>query len=125
MKRIKYLVAFFILLIIEILIALYVHDSFVRPYVGDMLVVIVLYCFAKFIVLDKFKHLPLLIFIFAVIVELMQYFNVVNLLGLENNCFFRVLIGQVFDIKDIMCYGVGTIIIILFETICKNIIYER
>jgi hypothetical protein len=39
--RIKYLIVFTVLLSIEVLIAIYVHDTFIRPYVGDMLVVIV------------------------------------------------------------------------------------
>ena len=34
-KRIAYGIATFILLIIEVLIALFVHDAFIRPYIGD------------------------------------------------------------------------------------------
>ncbi len=36
-----------ILLVVEILIAVYVHDRFIRPYFGDVLVVILVYCFLK------------------------------------------------------------------------------
>ena len=43
MKRIGYAIATVILLLTEVLIALYVHDAFVRPYIGDVLVVIVIY----------------------------------------------------------------------------------
>lgn len=32
---------------IEVLISLYLHDKIVRPYVGDFLVVILIYCFIK------------------------------------------------------------------------------
>ena len=42
MKRIGYAIATVILLLIEVLIAIYVHDAFVRPYIGDVLVVIVI-----------------------------------------------------------------------------------
>ena len=38
MKRIGYAIATVILLLTEVLIALYVHDAFVRPYIGDVLV---------------------------------------------------------------------------------------
>ena len=38
MKRIGYAIATVILLLIEVLIAIYVHDAFVRPYIGDVLV---------------------------------------------------------------------------------------
>ena len=42
-KRAFYAAAFLILLAIEVLIALFVHDRFVRPYLGDVIVVIVVY----------------------------------------------------------------------------------
>ena len=37
--RWRYFVIFLLLLIIEVLIALYVHDDFIRPYIGDVLVI--------------------------------------------------------------------------------------
>lgn len=115
--RIRYGIAFIILLFIEVLIALFVHDEFIRPYVGDALVVIVLYCAVRIIIPKKCKLLPLYIFIFAAGVECLQYFQLVQLLGLENNKFMSVLIGSVFDVKDIICYAVGCLIISLYEIV--------
>lgn len=46
-KRIVNSTAFIVLLAVEIFIALFVHDSVVRPYIGDVLVVIVLYFFVR------------------------------------------------------------------------------
>ncbi len=117
-QRIKYTITLVLLLFIEVLIALYVHDSFVRPYIGDVLVVIVLYCFIRIFIPDKFRLLPLYIFIFAAGVEVLQYFRLIQILGLENNIFLRVLIGSVFDMKDIGCYGVGSVILGVIE-FCK------
>lgn len=37
-KRIFYIISFLMIFCIEVLIALYVRDSFVRPYMGDALV---------------------------------------------------------------------------------------
>lgn len=122
-QRIKYTIAFVLLLFIEALIGLYVHDSFIRPYVGDMLVVIVLYCFIRIFMPEKFRLLPLYIFIFAAGVEVLQYLNLVQILGLENNTFLRVLIGSVFDMKDIVCYGVGCVILGAIEF--KNTRYKN
>jgi len=110
-KRIKYLIAFAILLLVEVLIALYVHDEFIRPYVGDVLVVIAVYCFVRIFVPDKCRLLPLYVFLFAAGVEVLQYFELVKRLGLENNTFLRGLIGSVFDMKDILCYAVGGLIL--------------
>ena len=39
-KRIFYIISFLVIFCIEVLIALYVRDRFIRPYVGDMLVVV-------------------------------------------------------------------------------------
>lgn len=110
-SRIKYLVATVILLLIEVLIALFVHDNFIRPYVGDMLVVIVVYTFVRIFIVQKCNILPLYVFVFAASVEILQYFELVKRLGLSDNRFLRVLIGSVFDIKDIICYGIGCIIL--------------
>lgn len=116
-QRIKYMIAFLLLLFVEVLIALYIRDSFIRPYLGDMLVVIVIYCFIRIFAPDKFSLLPLYIFIFATWVEVLQYFNLIQILGLENNRFLRVLVGTVFDIKDIACYGVGCLFLGAIELV--------
>ena len=118
-KRILYLTATIVLLIIEVLIALYVHDDFVRPYVGDMLVVVVVYTFVRILIPEKVRLLPLWVFIFAVAVEILQWFHIVDILGLTDNRFFSVLIGGVFDVKDILCYGVGCIMLGGYEYLTR------
>jgi len=114
-RRINYAIAFVVLLVIEVLIALFVHDTFIRPYIGDVLVVVVLYVAVRVIIPDRCRLLPLYIFLFAVLVEGLQYFHLVQLLGLENNTFLRVLIGSVFDVKDILCYAAGCILLGIYE----------
>ncbi len=113
--RIKYGIAFVLLLLIEVIIALYVHDSLIRPYVGDMLVVILVYSFTRIFIPEKCRLLPLYVFLFAAGVEVLQYFKLVYVLGLEDNRFLRIVLGSVFDIKDIACYGVGCILLEAFE----------
>lgn len=90
-KRIKYLIAFLIFLLIEVLIALFIHDDFIRPYIGDVLV------------------------------ETLQYFNIVELLGVEDNTFLSTLIGATFDIKDIICYLVGGVCLCVCEVFCDKL----
>lgn len=114
-KRILYAVATLFLLLIEVMIALYVHDDFIRPYVGDVLVVIVIYTFIRIIVPEKCKLMPLFIFAFATGVELLQLANIVEILGVADNSFLKTLIGSVFDIKDIVCYAIGCVILCIFE----------
>ena len=113
--RIKYGIAFALLLLIEVIIAVYVHDSFIRPYVGDMLVVILVYSFTRIFIPEKCRLLPLYVFLFAAGVEVLQYFKLIHVLGLEDNRFLRIVLGSVFDIKDIACYGVGCALLEVFE----------
>lgn len=64
-SRICYAAVFILLLFVEIMIALYVHDSFVRPYLGDVLAVVVVYCFIRIFITGRVGVLPLGVFFFA------------------------------------------------------------
>lgn len=114
-NRTPYILSTLALLSIEVLIALFCHDNFIRPYIGDVLVVVVIYTFLRIWIPRGVSFLPLYIFLFATGVEVLQYFRIVELLGLGNNAFFRVLIGSVFDIKDIICYFIGCVFLGIFE----------
>lgn len=118
-KQCIYAVITIILLAIEVLIALFINDNFIRPYVGDVLVVMVLYTFIRIFVPEKVKMLPSCILCFAVLVEVMQYFRIAEVLGLQDNRFFSVLIGSVFDMKDIICYAIGCTLIVIGQMVYK------
>ena len=106
-KRLLYLLIFCGLLATEIVIALFVNDAFVRPYVGDMLVTLLLCCLCRVIVPNNVRLLPVYVFIFAAAVEIGQYFDLVALLGLENNRILSIALGRTFSWLDIGCYAVG------------------
>lgn len=110
-KRVVYIVLTIILLVVEVLIALFVHDRIVRPYIGDMLVVVVIYTFMRIWIPDSVRRLPLYVFLFATGVEILQYFNFVELLGVGDNRFWRILLGTSFDVKDILCYAAGCVLV--------------
>lgn len=114
-KRIAYGIATVVLFIIELLIALFVHDKFIRPYVGDVLVVVLIYTFVRIFLPEGVRLLPLYIFLFAAGVEVLQYFRIGSVLGLSENRILSVVIGSVFDWKDIACYGVGCVILFAYE----------
>lgn len=120
-----YIISFILLLLAEIFIALFVDDAFIRPYGGDILVTVLLCCLVRIFFPDKIKYLPLWVFIFAAGVEVMQYFDFVSLLGLSHIEFFNILMGSVFSIADIVCYGAGCVIFYIAEKhlrsgICKG-----
>ena len=95
------------LLLLEIGIALFIHDAFVRPYVGDMLVTLLLCCMARVVFPEKMRLLPLFVFLFAACVEVGQYFDLVALLGLSDNRFISIALGRTFSLIDIVCYAAG------------------
>ena len=114
-RRLTYMLLFLLFLAIEVLIALFVRDNFIRPYVGDVLVTVVICLFLRIFIPFKARLLPLLVFILAALVEIGQYFDFVALLGLSDNRFFSVLLGRTFSLADIICYGAGCIIFFLAE----------
>jgi hypothetical protein len=106
-QRIIYLSATIIFFVIEVLIALFINDKFIRPFVGDILVVILIYCFVRIFMPSGIRLLPLFIFLFACIIEFLQYLNFIEIIGLSDNVVARVVIGTSFDWRDILCYGIG------------------
>lgn len=113
--RLTYGVIFSVLFLVEVLIGLFVHDDFIRPYIGDVLVT-TLICFLCRIVLSKgVPALPVWVFVFATFVEVAQYFEIVKLLRLEGNALFSTIIGSTFSFIDILCYGVGCLLFLGLE----------
>ena len=89
-KRIIYASCFFVILIIEIIIGVYIHDAFIRPYIGDVLVVILICCFIRIFILRSLRRLPVYVFVFACFIELLQYFQLADRLELSNNGYFML-----------------------------------
>jgi len=119
-RRILYLIIFCGLLAVEMGIALFVNDAFVRPYVGDMLVTLLLCCLCRVIIPDKVRLLPVYVFVFAACVEIGQYFDVVALLGLADNRIISIALGRTFSWMDIVCYAVGCVAAFLLDQIINK-----
>ena len=104
-----------LIFIIEVLIALFAHDGFVRPYLGDVLVVILIYCFLKsFFDVPPFK-LSMLVLAFSFFVEFLQYISIVKRLGLEESEIARTVIGTYFTWHDLVAYVTGIAIVLTIE----------
>ncbi|WP_185153967.1 DUF2809 domain-containing protein [Dysgonomonas sp. ZJ709] len=103
-------VVFLIIFAIEIVIALFVDDKIIRPYGGDILVVILIYYFVKSFIRIKSLYLVIGVLLFAYAVEIGQYFRLVEVLGMQNNKVMRVVIGSTFTWGDIFSYTLGAAI---------------
>ena len=119
-SRLTYSIIFILLFAVEILIAVFVHDKFIRPFVGDVIVVMLICAFARIFIPEKIRLLPAFATLFAVAVEGLQYFDFVKLLGLENNPVISTALGRTFDIKDIICYIIGGAIFFAAEIIFRR-----
>ncbi len=110
-----YFIITIIIFVIEILIALFLKDRFIRPYFGDVLVVILIYCFIMTFLDFPYWVVALFVLLFSFTVETLQYFNIIEILGLQNNKIARTVIGTSFSWKDIACYLAGILIIIIID----------
>ena len=115
-----YFVLALLLFGIEVLIAKFAHDQIIRPYFGDLLVVVLLYCFIKSFVDTPYLKTALSVLIFAFALETLQYFHIVNLLGLEHSSLARTVIGTSFEWIDLIAYALGISLVIFTENTLAN-----
>lgn len=113
----KYCLIFLGVFFIEVMIALYVRDQFIRPFVGDVLVMVLMYSFIRIFLTKGAKYLPIYLFGFAALVEGAQYFHLVERLHLQEYRILSIIIGTTFDMKDMACYFVGTMILVGWQVI--------
>lgn len=111
----KYFIAFIILLITEILIALFINDQIIRPYIGDLLVVILIYCFIKSFFPTPVTKTAIAVLLFACTIETLQYFDLVQKLGLQDSKAARIIIGSAFEWKDMLAYVAGICLVLMIE----------
>ncbi|WP_091148742.1 ribosomal maturation YjgA family protein [Mucilaginibacter pineti] len=104
-----------LLLLIEIFIGTYVHDVVIRPFGGDFLVVILLYCFVKTFFSKPAVPVAIYVLLFAYLVEGSQYFHLVHLLGLQQSKAAVILLGSTFSWADMLCYTLGISLVIAIE----------
>lgn len=113
--NLKYTIATLALFLIEVLIALFAHDKFIRPYFGDFLVVILIYCFVKSLVNTPIVSTAMSVLMFSYTVETLQYFRIVHHLGLDKSKIANILIGNYFTWVDILAYTLGIAFVVVIE----------
>ncbi|QDW26623.1 DUF2809 domain-containing protein [Pedobacter sp. KBS0701] len=113
--NLKFLFIFLAIFLIEILIAKYLHDAFIRPFGGDVLVVVLIYAFFRIFLTTNNKRLALGVLIFSFVIEFLQAIHYVNWLGLQDNKFWSVVLGTYFSVYDLLAYFVGYLICLCFK----------
>lgn len=107
--RAGYALAAVVLLVCEVLIALYVRDDFLRPYGGDILVTALLCCLLRAAVPARIPYLPFWVFLFAAAVEMAQALGIASLIP-QGWTVVRVAVGSSFSVWDIVCYAAGCLL---------------
>ena len=114
--NLKYFLIAVAILVAEILIATKLKDIFfVRAYLGDVLVVMLMYYFIR--AFFDFEPVKLIIgiFIFSCLIEFLQYFHFGELLGFKDNRIVMIVLGNSFSWIDILCYFSGCVTLYLIE----------
>lgn len=90
-------------------------DSFIRPYAGDFLVVILIYCFIMAWLKTPVRPTALAVLLFAYAVEVLQYFKLVKHLGLQHSKLANIVIGNHFAWSDMIAYTLGILFVVIME----------
>ncbi|MFI2743243.1 DUF2809 domain-containing protein [Zhouia sp. PK063] len=101
--------------LIEVCIALFFHDRFVRPVLGDYLVIFLIYCILKSIINLKPNLATIAVLLFAYAIEFSQYIHITKLLHIKENTFTRMVLGSSFSWEDMMAYTLAAITIMVLE----------
>ncbi len=116
----KYLLLTILIFLVEVLIATVLKNIFfIRAYLGDVIVVILLYTFVKSFFTVNDTKLILGIFAFSCVVEFAQYFNIAEKLGFQPGSLMYIVIGNSFSWVDIACYAVGCLLLYLLVKLKK------
>ena len=101
--------------LIEVGIALWVRDAFIRPYGGDMLAVVLVYLALRAV--TNLRAVPAAVIAWGVgiLVELGQAVQIVVRLGLSDNDVARIVLGTGFSWLDMFCYAAGALLVLLME----------
>ncbi|ARN71379.1 hypothetical protein BST91_06870 [Nonlabens tegetincola] len=98
-----------------VIIERFINDSFIRPYMGDVIVAIFIYCLFKIFFSWSARSTAIISLTFCYLVEILQYINIISILNLEKYHLARIIIGTSFSWYDILCYTTGVLIIVSID----------
>ena len=111
----KYFYLTLVLLVMEILIALFVNDRIIRPYVGDFLAIILVYCALKSFLRSSVFAAATAALLISFAIEAMQYVEILQRLSWQHSRLLRTMLGTAFSWADMGCYTAGFGAILLIE----------
>lgn len=116
-QRTGYAFAAVLLLAAEVLIARFVHDAVIRPYLGDSLAVALVYLVLRAAFPIRVPVAAATAFAIGCALEIGQAFDLVDRLELGHSRIARVLLGTHYDPRDFVCYALGAIGVLVVEAV--------
>lgn len=107
----RYAGLFAALFLIELTIALFIKDSVVRPFIGDILVIMLIYFFMQTFFSCNTLRTIIGVLVFSYLVEFGQYFHLVKLLHLQDVAVANIVIGSTYDAMDLVAYTIGAFLL--------------
>ena len=111
----KNFIIFLILFIIEVIIALYIKQHFIRHVFGDYLCVIMLFYFIQSFIKMESIYVAITVLLIAYSVEFLQLTPLLTYLNDEENSFIRIILGTTFSITDLIAYTLGVVTVYLID----------
>lgn len=113
--KFNYLYISILLLITEILIAIFAKDEFIRPILGDSLAALfVFYVLATFVKISETKTAILALSI-CYFIEGLQFIHILEVFDLEKYTILKIIVGTAFSWIDMLAYTVGIITVLLIH----------
>lgn len=113
--KLKPFIAFILLFLVEVGIALWVDDAIIRPFFGDFLAVIALFFLLKTFLNVSDLNLAFTAVGVAYFLEFLQYCNFLKVVGLEKYKIVAIVLGSSFDWRDVFAYTLGIFAVFLFD----------
>lgn len=111
----KYFYLAISLFLIEASIAIFLDNRIIRSLVGNILVVVLIYCFVKAFWQIRPVTVALGVFAFACFIEGLQYLQLIDRLRLRDNRLIATVLGTTFDSKDILAHAIGAALVLIVE----------
>lgn len=110
-----YFVLAALIFVVEVCIALWFNDKFVRPILGDFLVVMLIYASLRTIWAVPVLPTAIGVLLFAFLVEFLQYIKLIEILGWQDSTIAQLIMGTSFQWTDMLAYTLGILVTLGLE----------
>jgi hypothetical protein len=105
---------------VEICIATVGKHTFLRPVLGDFLVVLLLYSIGRLFFKGTSVTLGIGVLLVAYTVEVLQWGGLSEKLGLSHTLFGQLVLGASFDWCDLLAYTLGTCLAVVLDCFLRK-----